>query len=60
MTVDDRITEAITRHRPDSPTGQSRTDREAYPLAVADRVEHRRTAAPAAPPDWPPGFTFSG
>ena len=67
MTINDRIADAITRHGPDSPTGQAHTDRGAYLLAVADRVEHRRSARPIIPTntpstsDPPPtGFTSSG
>ena len=67
MTINDRIAEAITRHGPDSPTGQAHTDRGAYLLAVADRVEHRRSSRPIIPnnppstSDPPPtGFTSSG
>lgn len=41
MTVPYRITEAITRHGPDSPNAQARIDRVPYLLAVADRVELR-------------------
>jgi hypothetical protein len=47
MTIGDRIADAITRHGPTSPTGQARTDRGAYLLAVAHRLEHRRTDCPA-------------
>ena len=46
MTVPDRITEAITRHGPDSPNAQARIDRIPYLLAVADRVEERFNRTP--------------
>jgi hypothetical protein len=49
MTINDRIADAITRHGPDSPSGQAHTDRGAYLLAVADRVDHRRSARPDHP-----------
>src|SRR6478609_7391616 len=49
MTINDRIADAITRHGPDSPSGQAHTDRGAYLLAVADRVDHRLSARPDHP-----------
>ena len=66
MTINDRIADAITRHGPDSLTGQAHTGRGAYLLAVAGRVEHRRSARQIIPTntpstsDPPPtGFTSS-
>ena len=61
MTINDRIAEAITRHGPDSPIGQARTDRGAYLLAVADgsntadppaRSSPTNTPSPSDPPRY--------
>ena len=43
MTIHERITEAITRHGPDSRFGRASVARVPYLLSVADRVEHRRS-----------------
>jgi hypothetical protein len=65
MTIHDRIADAVARHGPDSPIGRARADRVPYLLAVAHRVEHRRSSGPteslehanSTPP--PNGFTSS-
>lgn len=63
MTTNDRITEAITRHGPDSPIARARADRVPYLLAVAHRVEHRSAGRTALPPashgPSPDGITSS-
>ena len=44
MSVPYRITEAISRHGPDSPNARARVDRIPYLLGAADRVEQRLAA----------------
>jgi putative nucleotidyltransferase with HDIG domain len=49
MTITYRITEAITRHGPDSPNARARIDRVPYLLAAGERVEQRLAKARARP-----------